>query len=298
MVKHIYNHKQLCEMIEVLPCFLAFNNQSSLNINRIEAGQSSLCFEVKHNDKSYFVKYDDNLSFFENELKTSKAASHIALSPKVIYAANCWLVNEFVYGETLDRSSASIPEKISVALDLMRQCHSLKVELPPLNITKIITCILSHSCFSDTQKDHVQAILRKLPTQFGNNYVVCHSDINFSNIIMTKNKAWLIDFECACLAEKEFEIAMFFAINLLTVTEQNYALKLYQASNPHVVINMKRLNTYLLYSYLLNGLWYIEKIEETMNEAKRVKFRTLAAKQFELFDLIWPSEAPLNSIMR
>lgn len=298
MVKHIYNHNQLCEMIKTLPCFVALNNQSSLNIKRIEAGQSSLCFEVKHNDKRYFVKYGYNLSFFENELKTSKAASHIALSPKVIYAANGWLVNEFVCGETLDRSHTSTPYKIGVSLDLMKQCHSLQVVLPLLNITKIITHIANNSCFSNDQKDHIQALLCKLPTEFGNNYVVCHSDINFSNIIMTNSKAWLIDFECACLAEKEFEIAMFFAINLLTVDEQNYALKLYQTLNPHAAINMKSLNTYLLYSYLLNGLWYIEKIEEAMNESNKINFGILAAKQFELFDLIWPSETSLKSIMR
>ncbi|XPF95492.1 hypothetical protein ACM9HF_05615 [Colwellia sp. RE-S-Sl-9] len=285
-------------MIKALPCFVALHNPSSLIINRIEAGQSSLCFEVKHDDKSYFVKYNDNLSFFENELKTSKAASHIALSPRVIYAANDWLVNEFVYGETLDRSGASMPDKIGIALDLMKQCHSLKVTLPLLNITKIITRIVNNSCFSNVQKDHIQALLCKLPTPFGNNYVVCHSDINFSNIIMANSRAWLIDFECACLAEKEFEIAMFFAINLLTADEQSYALKVYQALNPNEGINIKSLNTYLLYSYLLNGLWYIEKVEETMNESKIINFRTLAAKQFHLFDLIWPSEMPLKSIMR
>ncbi|WP_077338605.1 phosphotransferase [Pseudocolwellia agarivorans] len=299
MVKHIHNHHQLCSMIKVLPCFTALNRQSPFVINQIEAGQSSLCFKVKHNDQSYFVKYNDNISFFENEMKTSKAASHSGLSPKIIYADKHWLVNEFIEGQTLDRISSLNTDKISTAVNLMSQCHQLKVVVPPLNIISIISQTFQSSCFSDTQKDHIQTLLCKLPTEFSHNYVVCHGDINFSNIITSYGKAWLIDFECTCLAEKEFELAMFFAINLLNKDEQAYTLSRYESLNYRTVIDRNLLNTYLLYSYLLNGLWYIEKKEEKkLTQLSKIKFKKSAFEQFKLFDSIWASDFPLNEIMR
>lgn len=306
-------YKQLCEQIKQLPCFKCFSAEF-IKIQRIEAGQSSLCFDVtlegslRSNEKAharevhkYFVKYDNNASFFENELEASKAASRVGLSPKVVYANKHWLVNEFIEAETLDNTIPDIKSRINVALNLMVRCHKLHAPVPTLNIKKITSQLIASDNVSSSQKQFLNALLNNLPVIDEiphDKHVLCHGDINFSNIMTVNNKAWLIDFECTCLADKEFDIAMFFAINQLDTEQQIYTLNCYeQINNTGHLIDKSKLHGYLLYSYLINGLWYFDKVINTA-ESKNTHFYQLAFKQFNLFDKLFPTDSPLALVMK
>ena len=286
-------------MIKKLPCF-----NHSVVIERIEAGQSSDCFKVTTSNeqnkvKKYFVKYEVNADFFENELKVSKEAALINLSPNVIYSDNNWLVNEFIEGITLDHCLLAKKEKIKIALNLINKCDLLTASVPILDVNAIINNIMSTDVFTVKQYKYVQNILNKLPLIEITERVVCHGDVNFSNVIVDKDNAWLIDFECSCLAEKEFELAMFFAINLLNVNEQFYALNVYEAINKKVKIDTGKVSSYLLCSTLINGLWYLEKAKgELFSELKTNLFYTLAFEQLSLFDRLYKSDVALSTIMR
>lgn len=292
-------HNPLTALIKNLPCF-----DDSVVIERIEAGQSSECFKViaSFEDspvKTYFVKYDVNADFFDNELKASNEAAQLGISPTVIYSGKHWLVNEFIEGSTLDNCSSSINEKIDSALDLIKKCDLLTIQVPIFNINNIITHIMISRCFSNEQRNHVQKILHKLPIVENIKLVTCHGDVNFSNVITDNHSVWLIDFECACLAEKEFEIAMFFAINLLNTQQQNYALSAYRKLQPKVGIVAAKVSVYLMYSYLINGLWYMEKAQEIkISPSKRSDFYIVALEQLSLFDSMYPSDVSLSAIMR
>jgi len=312
----VNEYNQLCEKIKQLPCFkqgsLKQGNTESIIIKKIEAGQSSLCFDVTlhSNDtrademykrviKRYFVKYSPDATFFEYEQKASKVTSTVKLSPKVIYASQHWLVNEFVDAETLDKTDVSVKYKINVALKLMQNCHKLFVPVPPLNINQTITQLIASESFSDTQKQLLNTLLNSLPTigELPNsNLVLCHGDINFSNIMTIDDKAWLIDFECTCLAEKEYELAMFIAINQLNKDEQDYTLRSYKEMDCND-INEKKLNTYLLYSYLMNGLWYFNQMNST-TALESIHFNRLAEQQLTLFDTLFLSDLSLSLMMK
>ncbi|WP_426357062.1 phosphotransferase [Pseudocolwellia sp. HL-MZ19] len=316
---NVDKYAQLCEKIKQLPCF-NLRDDESLLITKIEAGQSSSCFDVSiTNNKNitsdnvlitsitqrYFVKYDSNASFFENELKTSQAASNINLSPHVIYAEKNWLVNEFIYAESLDSTTSNIKSKIEIAIKLMQQCHTLDVSLPELNINEIITQIIASKSFSIAQREHIQLLFTHMSTigdKPQSHSVVCHGDINFSNIITANNKAWLIDFECACLAEKEFELAMFMAINFMNADEQALTLAYYEKLNNanDIRIDQNKLDQYLSYSYLINGLWYFEKVkgmQGTNQGNKKDVFYDLAIKQLTLFDEVNPAQTVLSQLL-
>ena len=311
---NVYKYAQLYEKIKQLPCF-DLRDDESLLITKIEAGQSSSCFDVSiTNNKNitsdnvsitstkqrYFVKYDSNASFFENELKTSKAASNINLSPHVIYAEKNWLVNEFIYAESLDSTTSNIENKIEIAIKLMQQCHTLDVSLPELNINEIITHIIASKSFSIAQREHIQLLLTCMSTigdKPQSHSVVCHGDINFSNIITANNKAWLIDFECACLAEKEFEVAMFMAINFLNADGQALTLACYEKLNNanDITIDQKKLAQYISYSYLINGLWYFDKAQG-LQGSEMTEFHYLAVQQLTQFDKRNPENTVLSQL--
>jgi|GEM_PF-1390182 len=278
--------------------------KNTLIIQRIKAGQSSLCFLVEHQSNKYFVKYNNQYSQYSNndivenhafnsEVIASQAASNMGLSPKIIYWNEHWLVSEFIEGKTLDVRELHIYKKIDIALDLLIKCHSIKHDLPPLQPQKIIEDTIKTGYFSDIEQNFTRALFCKFPlSDPGNNLVFSHGDINFSNIISTKNQAWLVDYECACIAEREFEIAMFLAINTLNSLDILYAISSYEKLSGYK-LKQSKLNGYLLYSYLLNGLWYIQKSREKKSSTPlSTELKTFALKQFTLLNKILPHDLP------
>jgi len=292
------SYQQCCEMIKGLPCF----NHDAI-IKEINAGQSSKCFKVlvvneKGQETAYFVKYNNAATFFD-EVNASKEAALSAISPNVIYHDEHWLVNEFIEGTTLDNACIPTEEKINITLNLMEKLEHLSISLPVVNLQNIITDIINHSCFSLVQRDYIQNVQSTLPCLNTATGVVCHGDINFSNVIVTKDHSWLIDFECACVADKEYELAMFFAVNLLNKTEQEYSINKYNAKHANQTINVFKLSHCLLYTYLINGLWYIEKYKDINNTAAdKKRFYCLALQQLIGFKRIYKDDFSLRIIMR
>jgi thiamine kinase-like enzyme len=125
--------------------------------------------------------------------------------------------------------------------------------------------------------------------------VVCHGDLNFTNVLHDNdNTAWLIDFECAQLAPPEFDLAMFIAVNNIATQDITHIIAKYCALMPTCRLNSSLLHYYLLFSHLINGLWYlsntkpvdITKTEHTEVESIEAenKMYGLAIEQWSAFD--------------
>jgi len=292
----------LYKKIKALPCF-ALDEIETLVITNIEAGQSSQCFDVSIQgikSKRYFVKFNADSVTFKNEVEASNYASDIKLSPQVFYSDKNWMVNEFIQAKSLDKLEASVKSKIELSVKLIQQCHTLGAKLPQLNLPVIVTDIINTERFSASQKEHVMHIVSNIPSfseTAENELVLCHSDVNFSNVLFKHNQAWLIDFECACLADKEFELAMFMAINFLTIEEQTYTVNCYENLNnvTSSKLDKDKLAVYLTYSYLINGLWYFDKANEKHCKPKEL-FYTLSIKQLKLFDKMYSEESLIHTL--
>jgi thiamine kinase-like enzyme len=125
----------------------------------------------------------------------------------------------------------------------------------------------------------VQSIVQSSST----NIVCCHSDINFSNVLIDANQQlWLIDFEYACEAPAEFDIAMFMAINNIPLTLFDEVIGLYE-DKADASIDKLLCNYYLAFSYLINGLWYVNQsqLKETSGSPD---FIALTKEQWQSFD--------------
>lgn len=167
--------------------------------------------------------------------------------------------------------------------------------------------------------------------------VFCHGDANFSNIIETKkieeisikgstslnstninsmshimkstpgisNTHYkLIDFECACIAPAEYDIAMMMAVNEIDLSMLEIVSRFYvkhrlskqhcYQSLPHFiktgqtthnsldsdleynVLSIKLVTRYYYMSLLINALWYFSQYRQS----KEKKYKTLAQQQF------------------
>ena len=119
--------------------------------------------------------------------------------------------------------------------------------------------------------DHILPLIEQVDD---NQLTLCHGDLNFNNLIVDQlSSGRLIDFESACLAEVEFDLAMLVAVNLLTDIDLNHLVSQYRESRRNILLtnqsikcqyqesddvaSTKKVTRYLFFCYLINGLWYL-----------------------------------------
>jgi thiamine kinase-like enzyme len=290
----------LVKAIKCLPCFTSVQNMEPVEIQRIEQGQSSYCFKVLFRQQYFFVKYLKQNVGVNSEVLASQRASNHHIAPNIVFANQNWLVSVFVEGVSLNLVAESINKKIDTAILLMIECHALPCELPNFNVNQTIRDLIASPAFSRVQSRMLLNVLDNIQTFSQEKQVTCHGDLNFSNIIIGE-KPWLLDFECACLAEPEFDLAMFIAINELTTLHSDYAISTYCKRN-NSSINKLKVHSYTMYSYLLNALWYLDKVRNTENELiehhQKALFESLGLKQLLLFDQLSEVNFNLSQLMR
>jgi thiamine kinase-like enzyme len=287
------NYDQLATKIKSLTCFDDINIE---NIAVIPQGLSHISFKVTttgFND-DYFVKYfDANDESFNKELLLAKAfannviekgtieQSTLAISqtnkqdhsqcftPRLIASEDDYIVYQFIAGQSLLQSSYSENDKASICIQLMTKLHQCRADLPVLNmqvvIANLMTPLRKTSVFNEQQHDVINTFYQQFIQGFSvKGHYLCHGDLNFSNVIcsspvnVTTINYHLIDFECAFLADREFDLAMLIAINDLPLDSVSVLIKKYhQHSQGKVSLSRYLVTCYLVFSYLINGLWYL-----------------------------------------
>lgn len=251
--------EDLTASIKKLPCFSA-----TAKIAKMNQGCSQPCFYVQDNEHEYFVKRL-NPATAEVEVKATTVAAQQFISPEIIFCSNQWLVTEYVQvcpSVDLWERHATIT---SDCLNLMIRFHQVNIDLPKLNIEQTINTLISTACANDKQIDTVSTLKDRLLEGLANQQVLvpCHGDVNYSNVLISSNRQWLIDYECACLAEPEYDIAMYMAINHISVDQVDSLLNFYQkeTQKQHSLCDTK-VTRYLDYSFLINALWYFAKFKQ------------------------------------
>jgi len=264
----------IIKQLTLLPCFTKISE-----IQNIEEGASHNCFKVLTKDGSYFAKYfETTRATREIEHNVTILAAKAMLSPAVLYQSEQWLITEYINDSgVIDELNTT--EKVLIMTELLSKCHRLTFDLPTLDLKKVLNNIISDLLLSSKSLTHMRSIITKLPTIENNQpLVVCHGDVNFSNVIFAEN-SFLVDFECASLAEPEYDLAMMIAINLLNGEHQVMLLSHY-AKMAAITLSHTKLMSYLSYCYLINGLWYLSKFKDI----GRSELLNLSLKQFTAFD--------------
>jgi len=305
--------KSLTQQLYQLACFSHIKQ-----IFQINSGLSSISFKVQTQQDIYVAKYlggigqdenNHNNSIVNKEIYCNEFFAQHNLTPSVIYADQHWLVSNFISGGELNDSTLCLNDKLNVAVDLMQKLHCLKLELPVLNIVSVISQLLAQGTYQAPQINLINQIAEYLSLTInvaGN--VICHGDINFSNILISNTatssqaiKYYLIDFECACLADIEYDIAMLLAINNPDKAYYQAVVHMYESTynnhgnNPKSInIDMVLVMRYLAFSHVIDGLWCYNKYEKN-NDATMYQ---LALKQFSLFDQLDIFAVSLGEKMR
>jgi thiamine kinase-like enzyme len=311
---------ELKEQLISLPFFqphlkhhLKYDNAGMLSVTAIADGLSHQSFKVCGAEHTFFVKCftEKNADTRNTEINVTKVTARAGLSPKVVYADDQFLITEFIDGNTLESIPLVTQEKVHHCLSLMEQLHQINHDdivdkaLSHIRITALTPSVILNSLIKalalseqevvqETLQEIADNVLLLMPKVDKNKQVLCHGDMNFSNVFLGKvineNQLYLLDFECACVAEAEFDIAMMIAVNSLPV---DVVFKhVYLAG-----LSKQKVTRYLLFSLFINGLWYFNAACAHGDIIEKQSLFSLAKTQFIRFDSLNLIEESLASVL-
>jgi thiamine kinase-like enzyme len=285
--------------LKSLPCF-----NDIVEVRLLTDGMSHTCVKVITVEQDFLAK-KLNKDTANIEVFSALTCSTSGLSPTVIYHDTEWLVTVFITGTSLAKSELKSSPQISTALTLMAKLHQLEPpqnnqSFPTLDTAKSVNRLFTNpASFNKHERLNLISVTETLTNDINAQIahcdipnVVCHGDLNFTNILLestitnkdginNRQKPWLIDFECTHLAPVEFDLAMFIAVNNISPSRLSETITGYNKLVPSYQVNCKLLTFYILYSYFINGLWYINNIKVPQADSD---FRALAIEQWSAFD--------------
>jgi len=290
--------QQLKDELSSLSLFIDSN---IIAIDNIALGSSHLCYKVSTLTSTYFVQIIQQ--------RVSQQAFHsfdflvhvyqLGIAPKPLFSDQRYFITEFIEGVNLAQHAISTDDKVDITLPSLIKLHQSSFKnLPKLDFVARINELIMAAQLTAQQKRKIHPFVRLFKEN--NNslkkglLVPCHGDVNFANVLLNSNQpkdtvpGLLIDFEYVGLAELEFDLAMFIAINDLIAGQavENVILKIakqYQALSPYKLQPcVDKITNYLLLCFLMNGLWYQAKAIKDSSEL----MSKLAIEQFEQLDCL------------
>ncbi len=232
----------------------------------------------------YFVRLlnlNDKVDF--DQFLLLKVLAGLNVTACIVYADENCLVMEYLDGITLAKAAIEIERKQHVAIKTVSKFHSTNIATlavknqhdlaPTLDLKQLISSLLQPLNVEHFFNPYQQQTLEKLQNNLIDfegeldraEYTLCHGDLNYSNIMIDENhKTWLIDFECALFAPREYDIAMFIAINELSVELLPLIISQYD-QNTSLSLNRSLVLQFLPYCYLINALWFLGQVDEVTN---------------------------------
>ena len=194
-------------------------NWNPINISFIEklGGLSSENYKVSYNNNDYFVKiciadylHTDRI----NELSILNKVSKINLAPNIYYFSNKSgnMITSWIDGSMPSLDDFNSSNFLNMLSNSLKSLHNLKCEkqFNPFNdirkrieICKDLNLPLPKSINILLEfLTYIEYKLNKSPL-----IGLCHNDLNASNIILTSNKLYFLDYEYSSMGDIFFDLA-------------------------------------------------------------------------------------------
>ena len=194
-------------------------NWNPINISFIEklGGLSSENYKVSYNNNDYFVKiciadylHTDRI----NELSILNKVSKINLAPNIYYFSNKSgnMITSWIDGTMPSLDDFNSSNFLNMLSNSLKSLHNLKCEkqfnpfndiLKRIEICKDLNLPLPKSINILLEfLTYIEYKLNKSPL-----IGLCHNDLNASNIILTSNKLYFVDYEYSSMGDIFFDLA-------------------------------------------------------------------------------------------
>lgn len=234
-------------------------------IVKIDSGLSHSCFKVTKATQVLFVKiYSTPLNIlFLEQIGIEKNIAAQGLSPNILAYSpqGQYCIYEYVTGKTLLESDLQENMKYSYVVDLLVTCHALDFKVKTLDIIESINNLLYRCNLSKKAKANITNSVNARLAQLSINpseLVLCHGDLNFSNVILSNDKPILLDWEYCCLAEREYDIAMSLAINNVSPDLFSSIVAQYNSKFDNSPASLSKVIQYTELCDLINTLWFLQ----------------------------------------
>ena len=194
-------------------------NWNPLKISSIErlGGLSSKNYKVSYDNNNYFVKICTHNYLHtdrKNELIIINKACEINLAPHLYYFSNKTgnMVSSWINGTMPSLDDFNSVEFLSKLSDCLKSFHNLKCEkyFNPFNhIRKRINICKDFNLPLPQSIDMLLNYLNTLEYKLNKTPLIglCHNDLNASNIILSNNDLYFVDYEYASMGDIFFDLA-------------------------------------------------------------------------------------------
>lgn len=194
-------------------------NWNPINISFIEklGGLSSENYKVSYNNNDYFVKiciadylHTDRI----NELSILNKVSKINLAPNIYYFSNKSgnMITSWIDGSMPSLDDFNSSNFLNMLSNSLKSLHNLKCEkqFNPFNdIRKRIEICKDLNLPLPKSINILLEFLTYLEYKLNKSHLIglCHNDLNASNIILTSNKLYFVDYEYSSMGDIFFDLA-------------------------------------------------------------------------------------------
>lgn len=194
-------------------------NWNPINISFIEklGGLSSENYKVYYNNNDYFVKiciadylHTDRI----NELSILNKVSKINLAPNIYYFSNKSgnMITSWIDGSMPSLDDFNSSNFLNMLSNSLKSLHNLKCEkqFNPFNdIRKRIEICKDLNLPLPKSINILLEFLTYLEYKLNKSPLIglCHNDLNASNIILTSNKLYFVDYEYSSMGDIFFDLA-------------------------------------------------------------------------------------------
>ena len=194
-------------------------NWNPINISFIEklGGLSSENYKVSYNNNDYFVKiciadylHTDRV----NELSILNKVSKINLAPNIYYFSNKSgnMITSWIDGSMPSLDDFNSSNFLNMLSNSLKSLHNLKCEkqFNPFNdIRKRIEICKDLNLPLPKSINILLEFLTYLEYNLNKSPLIglCHNDLNASNIILTSNKLYFVDYEYSSMGDIFFDLA-------------------------------------------------------------------------------------------
>ena len=203
-------------LIKFLKTELKWNIVNLSSIERI-GGLSSENYKVSYKNNNYFVKICTHNYLHtdrKNELSIITKAEEINITPHLYYFSTETgnMVSNWIHGampSLTDFSSTKFLYRLSSSL---KSLHNLKCEKyfnPFDHIRKRVNICKKSNLYLPNSIDMLLNHLTRLEIKLNKNPLIglCHNDLNASNIILSNDNLYFVDFEYSSMGDIFFDLA-------------------------------------------------------------------------------------------
>ena len=238
------------------------------SIERI-GGLSSENYKVSYKNNNYFVKICTHNYLHtdrKNELSIITKAEEINITPHLYYFSTETgnMVSNWIHGampSLTDFSSTKFLYRLSSSL---KSLHNLKCEKyfnPFDHIRKRVNICKKSNLYLPNSIDMLLNHLTRLEIKLNKNPLIglCHNDLNASNILLSNNNLYFVDFEYSSMGDIFFDLATI--CWFFTEDSRKQLLKFYfgEFNNTYY----KRLLDYLFVVKFYNASWSLLKSQDS-----------------------------------